>query len=145
MAATFHCIAAGEVDCEWHDIAKAYMEADTQSYYFARYPPGFARYMHLTGDKSFNPHHCLLRARKNVYGHPTSGRVWFDLYTHFLKHDVGLIQCPLDRCVFLLTRLISGVRAYVIAILYVDDILLLGHLSLRSLVRRKIYARFPTK
>ena len=92
MAATFHCVAAGEVDCEWHDITNAYMEADTQICYFSRYPPGFARYMQLTGDNSFNPHHCLLRARKNVYGHPTSGRVWFDLCTHFLKHDVGFIQ-----------------------------------------------------
>ena len=60
-------------------VVKVYMLAAPPRTYHTRYQPGFAEFLRLKfGFAPFNPNHFLLRAAKNAYGAPDTGRAWYD-------------------------------------------------------------------
>ncbi len=76
----------------------------------------------------------MIKAIRNVYGHPVSGKVWYDLACSFLIGELGFTRSYVDRCLFTLARIVNVARIVVFVLLYVDDLAVAGHEKLRNAV-----------
>jgi len=124
-----------------YDIVKAYMLAPPSSTYYLRFPHGWRDYTSKAPGEHLDPEANLLLVKKNIYGMPDAGAIWFDMLSTFLLDDLGFMHCPIDRAVF---RKTTGLGTVIIAA-YVDDLLVIGTDQARAQIGERLATRFPIK
>ena len=134
-------VSAGDIQCAF--LTGSYLSREQEL--FIHQPP--------TGFPGMKPGQ-LVRVKKNIFGLATSPREWWlDLQEGFNKikieidkHFYHFDQCPLDPCIFMLRRFVSGKfigepRGYVGT--HVDDLLTIAPTSVSKLIEEALSQAFP--
>ena len=120
------------------DVKTAFLNGNLEEEVYMEQPDGFP----IEGKE-----HMVCKLKKSKYGLKQASRQWYLKFNDTIT-TFGFKEITVDRCIYLK---VSG-SAFVILVLYVDDILLatndlgmmyeLRSFSLRTL-RRRIWARHP--
>ncbi|KAI7815493.1 Retrovirus-related Pol polyprotein, partial [Rhyzopertha dominica] len=108
------------------DVANAYLNSELKNTIYMEQPKYWEE-----GDNDIV---CLLQ--KSLYGLHQSGKEWND-HLHSVLTTIGLKHCISDPCIYIGNDLILGV--------YVDDIILVGHLEQIQYVKQELMNKFDTR
>ena len=81
---------------------------------------------------------------KNVYGEANAGKIWYDHVSTYLMKDGMFVRTTIDRCLFIRREIIDGVNCICLAVLYVDDIMFLGHPKMATEASDRFCEYYPT-
>jgi len=107
-------ITSLNLEIEQLDVKTTFLHGDLEEEIYMVQPEGFV----VKGKENF-----VCRLRKNLYGLKLAPRQWYRKFDSFMM-DHGYDKTSSDHCVFV-KKFPNG--KYIILLLYVDDMLIVGH------------------
>jgi hypothetical protein len=102
------------LECEQLDVKTTFLHGELEEEIYMEQPEGF---------KIKGKENLVCRLKKSLYGLKQAPRQWYKKFDSFmLEHGFKILE--VDHCVYIKRY---GQEKYIILLLYVDDMLVIGH------------------